>query len=126
MKANAISPALARRIANADCISFEFPMPDEHEGTYVAPTYRISYEVREFTEGGRPVYDVEILEVDVESAVAWIGDSGAEVRCGGHFDTSAIAMFQNWYGYYSEAGRCWPNRELVDAKIIQHYLKHQD
>jgi len=121
-----ISPDLARKIANADYITFEMPVPEEHEGTYVQPTFRIAYDVREFMDCGRPVYDVEVLDVEVESAVAWIGDTGAEVRCGGHFDVSAVAMFELWHGYYSEAGKCWPNRDLIDAKIREHYLKNQD
>ena len=109
-------------ILHAPYITFALPQPDEHEGTYVTPTFAIRYSVREFMDFGREVYDVEILDVEVESAMAWIGDTGAEVRCGGNFDVSALAMWDHWLGYYSAAARCWPNRELIEAKIRQHYI----
>jgi hypothetical protein len=115
------------RILNAPYITFELPQPDEHEGTYVTPKFAIRYDVREFVVDRREVYDVEILDVDLESAVAWIGDCGVNVPCGDtNFEVSAFAMWQRWYDYYSTAGRCWPNRELIDAKIRQHYLSTQD
>lgn len=121
MKANA-KTYREHRIANAPSIVHELDAEDmEFVGgqTWVQPEFTVRYSVTPYRECGRPVYDVEILDVALLSAKAWFGDHAVNVPCGDDlFCKAAEAMFEDWI---ERVGR-----ETIEAKCVADYEGSQD
>jgi hypothetical protein len=90
--------------------------------SYVECTYTIRYQVTPYREECGDVLDVEILNVSLESAVAWIGDSGANVTAWDrNFETNAVSKFNTWEGFSMlfKGNQWYPHRENIEALILE-------
>jgi len=96
---------------------------DDRGDSYVECTYTIRYQVTPYREECGDVLDVEILDVSLESAVAWIGDSGANVTAWDRpFEVNAVRKFDDWesFSITNHIGLKWyPHRESIEALILE-------
>jgi len=103
-------------------ISFTLEL-DEPGESYVECTYTIRYQVTPYREECGLVLDVEILDVALESAVAWIGDAGANVTAWDKpFEVNAVSKFNEWHDYYltrNDMRVRYPHQETIEALILE-------
>lgn len=99
---------------------------DEPGESYVECTYTIRYQVTPYREECGDVLDVEILGVSLESAVAWIGDSGVNVTAWDKpFEVNAMSKFNTWESYWlpkyndPKWAKWYPHRESIEALILE-------
>ena len=79
--------------------TYLYKLEDTDHGTsYVECTYRLTYQVSPWQENGRTLYDVDVLDCRLESAVAFIGKHGVDVPCGdADFCEDAVREFWRQY-----------------------------
>jgi len=102
---------------------------DERGESYVECTYTLRYQVTPYREECGMVLDVEILDVSLESAVAWIGDAGANVTAWDKpFEVNAVSRFNTWHDkwFIKNLNRWYPHQESIEALILDDYeTRHQ-
>ena len=98
---------------------------DEPEPSYVECTYTIRYAVTPYRENCRDVLDVEVLDVSLESAVAWIGDAGVDVPVGFKpFEINAVQRFNEWHDKAIRSvgkNAIYPNRDEIEMLVLEDY-----
>jgi hypothetical protein len=93
--------------------------------SYVECTYTIRYQVTPYREECGDLLDVEILGVSLESAVAWIGDTGVHLlgRWDRPFEVNAVSKFHEWHDCWliknSNGDKWYPHRESIEALILE-------
>lgn len=112
----------AFREARMPCTSFHLDADDmEFCGgqTWIEPTYTVRYSVTKYRDCGRDVCDVEIKGVELESAVAWWGDSGVDLP----WNKSIAANAWGWWQLWIERPG---NRERVERACLSDYQRNYE